>query len=378
MKITRAQVYRYILPLRTPLVLSTGTVHKRTGFLLKLTGRNGTVGWGEAAPLPGFSRESLQEAWNAILRCARLLQGKVFPETRTAFEGLGLMPLLRVRSVSFALESAALQLRAAQSKTPSVHRYLASDSPDEIPLNALLTGSREEVLLRACEATEKGYRAVKLKVGRTSIEEEIALVHAVRAAVGERIALRLDANRAWDLDTAVAFGKQVAVCGVEYIEEPLEDPAHLRFFTESTGIPYALDETLMTLERVAEPFSTQEEVSAEELRMLDLLNHAAACIWKPMLMHFPNIGAVLAQHPLLPKRIIVSSTFESGVGLAMLANYAAVCCPNTPVGLDTYGWLAEDILEQPLALDTGTAQVATLSQRSRRVAEDRLESVWEG
>lgn len=57
MHLRRFDLYRYRLPFSQPL-----TLHYREGLLLRLTGDDGSEGWGESAPLHGVSGESLEEA----------------------------------------------------------------------------------------------------------------------------------------------------------------------------------------------------------------------------------------------------------------------------------------------------------------------------
>ena len=62
MNLAGFDLYRYSLPLRRPLTLKGVTLQRREGLLLRLSGDDGSEGWGETAPLPGFSEESLDEA----------------------------------------------------------------------------------------------------------------------------------------------------------------------------------------------------------------------------------------------------------------------------------------------------------------------------
>src|SRR5690606_27455981 len=112
---------------------------------------------------------------------------------------------------------------------------LASQYYKTIPLNGLLSGSIESIESGAKQLLAEGYRTFKIKVGRLPVEQEIAMVQHVRKTIGNNIALRLDANRSWTLQTALLFGEAVAECGIEYIEEPLAQPEHLQEFVRYTG-----------------------------------------------------------------------------------------------------------------------------------------------
>ena len=254
MKIARAEVFRYGLPLTAPLPLAHGVLERRDGLLLKLMTDDGRVGWGEAAPLPGFSAESIDEAASALTTHAELLVGTPLGEEASG----GACP----PSVSFALASAILSL--------------SDDIAGTVPLNALLAGDPVQILERARGLAGAGYGCAKLKVGLKTPEADAALVCAVGEALGESVALRLDANRAWTMAAALDFAERIKGCAIAYIEEPLAEPAGLLAFHEETGLPYALDETFVARDAPREIFEG-----------------AAACIWKPTLLHFPGIGAKL-------------------------------------------------------------------------------------
>ena len=62
MLLTRFDLFQYRLPLVAALKLKGALLLERKGLLVRLANPTGAVGWGEVSPLPGFSRESLEEA----------------------------------------------------------------------------------------------------------------------------------------------------------------------------------------------------------------------------------------------------------------------------------------------------------------------------
>ena len=84
MKIRRTDVYRYTLPLKEPLTLRGETFAEREGLLLRVESDTGAHGWGEAAPLPGFSTENCDQAEDVMLRCARIVHTHSHHHERTA------------------------------------------------------------------------------------------------------------------------------------------------------------------------------------------------------------------------------------------------------------------------------------------------------
>ncbi len=66
----------------------------------------------------------------------------------------------------------------------------------------------------------EGFGAVKLKIG-FGVAEDVALIRAVREAIGPRIGLMLDANHGYDTIEAIAVGRAVAACDIGWFEEPV-------------------------------------------------------------------------------------------------------------------------------------------------------------
>ena len=329
--IRQVEVFRFTVPLAGPLVFKEKTLHQREGWLLRATADGGEIGWGEVAPLPGFSRESQAEVEQALVRLQDLVR-----EKKACLISLSKRDVKEIKlpaSVRFGWEMAVWECLATRSGRvlPAV---LAGDFAPTLSLNGLLMGSAAEVLERATALVNAGYTTLKLKVGRLALHDEIALVHELRAGVGASVQLRLDANRAWSLDEACAFAEKVGAAQIAYIEEPVADPEALEAFCKETGLPVALDETL-----VEPSFSSLADYPFVQ-----------AVVLKPTL-----IGGVAATRRLVQQADergitpVFSAAFETGVGLRALAALAAAWGnPATAAGLDTYRWLAADVLQPRL------------------------------
>lgn len=328
MKVESCRIFRYRLPLARPLPLAGGVVRERTGVLVRVEA-SGAWGWGDAAPLPGFSRESVDDAAAELAALARRLGGAGFDPRGGDLESwLGREPPEAASaSVRFGLETALASL-SRRIRTGTDGELPGFDGA--VPVNGLLVGSREEVLRRAAQLGDAGCRAVKLKVGSRGAAEDAELTRAVRAALGEGVGLRLDANRSWSLEQAVAFGKAAGAAGVEYLEEPLRDPARLGEFFDATGIPVGLDESLLELR--PDDLEGRREVGAVVLKPTLLGGAARAREWA-------------ARALALDVRPVASGCFESGVGTLAVAGFAWDSTgAAVPAGIDTYRWLDADVV----------------------------------
>lgn len=359
MKLARFDLYRYSLPLFQPLILKGATLRRREGFLLRLSGDDGSEGWGESTPLPGFSKESPDEAAEQLRRLAGSLMGReVTVDWVDGAFGREMDRINPAPSVLFGLEMAVWNLYASYAGKGLPE--LVTPSPrTEVPVNGLLSGPPAEVLEEARRMRDGGYRSIKLKVGARTVTEDIRLVRVLGEELGDGICLRLDANRVWGYEAAAEFARGVAGVYFEYVEEPLADPALMPDLVREFGIPVALDESLVGME--------SEDLGEHR--------YARAVALKPTLLGGISRTLRMAESALrLGMTPVVSSAYESGVGTAALVALAAgIGDRPVPVGLDTYRTMVGDVLETPLGLPAPSVDVARAVEASRRVEVRTLE-----
>ncbi|MFQ5828816.1 MAG: mandelate racemase/muconate lactonizing enzyme family protein [Candidatus Methylomirabilia bacterium] len=95
----------------------------------------------------------------------------------------------------------------------------------------------------------QGFRAIKMKVGRRRIAEDLARVAAVRGILGADITLMVDANMRWSVDEAIWASRALAEYGVYWLEEPTipDDVAGHVKIVQKGSLPVAAGENLRTL-----------------------------------------------------------------------------------------------------------------------------------
>ncbi len=325
------RLFRFCVPLAMPLPSGMSV---RQGWLVQVQG-GGAVGWGEVAPLPGFSRETPEAAFQALQELLPRLTS--MPEVFTFAEWTETVAPLLVgapASVRWGLELALASWQAARAGK-RLDTWLAPDPLPGVSINALVPiGWRERPECLAA-IRSAGYRTVKVKVGKYTPEEAVRCVQQLRDMLDREITLRVDANRAWTLHEALTFAEAVADLEIDYVEEPLRDPEKLREFVRRSPVPVALDETLA--EQPERPLSCWEGV--------------AAVVLKPSL-----IGGLLhawrraEEASVLGMTVVWSAAFETGIGTRGLLALAAASRSMAAAGLDPYRWLADDVLHPRLAL----------------------------
>ncbi|MEV6830128.1 o-succinylbenzoate synthase [Amycolatopsis sp. NPDC051102] len=182
-----------------------------------------------------------------------------------------------------------------------------------------------------------GCRTAKVKVAdpRVSLADDCARVEAVRAALGPDGAIRVDANTAWDVDTAVRAITDLdkAAGGLEYAEQPCPSIEELAAVRRRVGVRIAADESIRRAE--------------------DPLKVAVAGAADIAVLKVSPLGGVrraleVAEACGLP--CVVSSAVETSVGLAAgLALAGALPSLEFACGLGTISLLQGDVAANPLS-----------------------------
>ncbi len=271
--LTDLRVYR--LPMR---VRFRG-ITERTGMLLR-----GAAGWGEFSPFPEYG-PAYASRW---LAAAREAATRPFPDP----------------------------------------------ARDEVEVNTTIPAV--DPTRAAALAAASGCRTAKVKVAEPgqSLADDVARVAAVREALGEDGRVRVDANAAWDVESAVLAIARLdrAADGLEYVEQPCATLDELREVRRRAVAPIAADESIRTAE---------DPLVAARTDAVDVL------VLKVQPLGGVRPALEIAAEAGLP--VVVSSALESSVGLAAGVAFAAAL-PELPFacGLGTATFFRADVTDQPL------------------------------
>ncbi|NQW71448.1 MAG: o-succinylbenzoate synthase [Actinobacteria bacterium] len=277
-------------------------VDVREGLLIK-----GPSGWGEFAPFDDYSHQAAARWLDCSLEAA-----------------FGSWPVSRRSAVH-------------------VNAIVPAVSPS---VAALLT--RQAI-------NDHGCSTIKVKVGGALADDE-ARVASVRDALDTTLGrgfgrIRIDANGAWDVSTAKTSLRRLAEYGLEYVEQPCREVEQIIEVRGSCPVPIAVDETLRTSDD-AEALARQGDLIS---RMADF------AIVKPAPLG--GIEACLRVIEALPVPVVVSSSLDTSVGLAVAVNLAGILGLEIACGLGTGALFEEDLVSSPEPPVDGMLTV-------RRVAPD--------
>ncbi len=335
----KATCFSFRFPFVRPVAVAPGgrTIESTEGVLVRLQDEDGHEGWGEATTLPGFVEASIDEI------CA---SARAWVE-RDTDRGPA--------SLAFAIDSALTDLmgkRAGQS-----WGEVLGAERSVVELNALIDDV--QAARATVNLTHRMPGTVKMKVGRMPVDEDIERVLHVRRSLPRFTKLRLDANRTWDLDTARRFLEAVSQVDIEYIEEPLTDASQLPQLAEEFEVGLALDETLREM----------------DVSDLEGTGWCAAIVLKPSIHgSLERYRSFVSAATRNGKAVVLSSAYESGVGMQMIVALAAALPIETAHGFSPYQMLESDVLEPRLDLNSWRVRTEQVLA-PRRIRLDMLTEV---
>ncbi|WP_205856296.1 o-succinylbenzoate synthase [Phytoactinopolyspora endophytica] len=209
---------------------------------------------------------------------------------------------------------------------------------DWVPVNATVPAVSPsqvvEVLSRFPGCTTA---KVKVAAAGQSPGEDLARLEAVRDALGPMGRVRIDANAAWDVDTAIRLLPRYADAaqGLEYVEQPCPSVEDLAEVRRRVSVPIAADESIRR---------------AEDPLRVARLDAADVAVLKVQPMGGVRACLRIAEQIGLP--VVVSSALETSIGIAAGVALAAAL-PELPYacGLATASLLERDVTEPLTAVD---------------------------
>jgi O-succinylbenzoate synthase len=219
----------------------------------------------------------------------------------------------------------------------------------EVPVNALVSSHDVDTVALA------GYDAVKVKMRAPT---DVDLVAEVRDVVGPSVQLRVDANGAWDPQTAIDVIARLERLGVALVEQPvasLDDLAHVR---RKVNIPLAADESVRSL---------------DDARRLRSMGAADVVVLKVQPLGGVRAALGVAEAAGVPA--IPTSMMETSIGVAAGLALAAAL-PELPFacGLGTAALLEADVTTEPLVPQQGRLQVRTVTPDAELLARYAVSS----
>jgi L-Ala-D/L-Glu epimerase len=297
-RLEEIEVIPYSLPFREPYITARGELHDRQLLLVRIRGE-GLEGWGETAALSLRGGVGIEEiAADIRERCwAGLLEGEIEP--KRIWSAIARCRNRGASPQAVAAVDIAIHDLIGKATGEPVWRLLGAAEAAPVPCNATLPAANPAETRRlAQEWAAEGFRTFKLKVG---LPGDVTQVATVRQALGDGVAIRVDANGAWSVDDAADRLEALAQHRIELAEQPVGTFEQMVELRRRVEVRIAADESLVSA------------FDARRARDLQACEVAAVKVAK-----VGGLGAALEIAEVMPSYL--SSALEGPVGIAAAAH----------------------------------------------------------
>ncbi|HQR74249.1 MAG TPA: dipeptide epimerase [Sulfurovum sp.] len=264
MKITAIRTTLLKAPLKTPFVTALRRVEALEDLVVIIECDNGLVGYGEGAPTPQITGETIGSMMATIEFIKPHLLGREIED----FDGLlKVVHTLIVKNTTAksALEIALYDLKAKAQKLP-LFRMLGGSQTVFTTDITISMGDTQQMITDSLHAVGLGYKTLKIKIGENP-QKDAERIIALHEALGKDITLRLDANQGWRAEDAVKLLHTIENKDIvaEFIEQPVpaDDIEGLKYIKERVQTPLLADESI---------FSLKDAKKLLEMQAIDYVN----------------------------------------------------------------------------------------------------------
>ncbi|TXH21396.1 MAG: dipeptide epimerase [Chitinophagaceae bacterium] len=236
-------LYKLKIPLKQPFIISLGPIYDAESVVVRIETENGLVGWGENSPFLTINGESVDTG---------IVVGKLFIPFLIGKNALDIADCVHVmdniiygnNSIKSAFDIALHDIAAQQNKLP-LYMYLGGAIQKEIQTDYTVSLNTPELMAQqAIEIRDQGFEVIKVKLGKNG-KEDVKRIEAIRAAIGNDIPLRIDANQGWQVHEAIETLYALGKYNIQHAEEPIArwNYMHLPSIKLVSPIPIMCDES---------------------------------------------------------------------------------------------------------------------------------------
>lgn len=248
MKITHIRTTTLKAPLKNPFITSLRRVDALEDLVVIIECDDGSVGYGEGAPTPVITGETMGSMIAAIELIKPFILGLEIEDFSTILNNIH-SRILKNTTAKSALEIALYDLKAKSEKLP-LYKMLGGTQTTFKTDITISMGEIEKMISDSLHAVGLGYDTLKIKIGDNP-KKDIERIIAIHDALDDNIKLRLDANQGWTAQESVMLLHILEKKDIiaEFIEQPVaaDDIDGLKYIKERVQTPLLADESIFSL-----------------------------------------------------------------------------------------------------------------------------------
>lgn len=335
-KIRSYKIYKAKAKLKKPIADATHTLHEISFLVLRLQLENGVTGESyllsfQYSPLAILG--ALHDTLPSVIGFEAYETGKVNEQLKhhSEYFGEGGINKWAAAAINIAMWDAwARTVEQPVWKLWGVHR----NKCEIYGSGGWLSYTIDELIEEVTDYKERGFKAVKIKVGSPNWKTDAERLKLVRDAVGNKLNVMMDANQGMKLPDAIQLVQKAKELNIYWFEEPLHHQNFEGYKTlkEQTGVSLAMGER-----------------EYDTFPLVELIKRNAIDIWQPDLL---RIGGVEAWRE--------SAALANSHHLPVLPHYykdydvPLVCSVPNGVGVESFDWI-DPLIDKPMQIKDGYA-----------------------
>ncbi|EDY34332.1 TPA: dipeptide epimerase [Candidatus Aciduliprofundum boonei] len=228
------------IPLRKPFKIAFETMDTYRGVIVKICTEE-YCGYGEAAPAPRITGDTVESTVAALKRFKPLIIGRNPVKIGKIMDDLN-SSLLGTPSAKAAIDFALYDILAQKLEVPL--KDILGGKKDKIETSLTVDiGDLNYTLQHARKLLDAGAKVLKVKIGLNP-DEDIERVRAIRKMTDAKI--RVDGNQGYSLKRAMKVLREIEKFEIEFAEQPIpaSEIDNLKILRESVDIPIIADESV--------------------------------------------------------------------------------------------------------------------------------------
>ena len=360
--IQHTEIFKLSIPLIAPFITSLGSDECAQNVVVKITTTEGIIGFGECSPYMPINGESQDTCFIVGQYFAKALKGKDATDIVACVELMDKI-IYGNNSIKSAFDIALYDIAAQHAGVPLYEFIGGADNKIITTDYTVSVGDPEKMIADALKIKAQGYPAIKVKLGLDG-KTDVIRMKGIRAALGNDIPLRIDANQGWEVEEAIETLQALAPFKIQHCEEPIArwNFMQLPRVKRESPIPIMADECC------------GDEHDAERLIRLDACQYMNIKLGKSGGIYKGLKMARMAEAAKI--HLQVGAMLESRLAMTAFAHFA-LCSPNiVHFDFDTALMFREDPVTGGIIYkEKGVIKVPHVAGLGATMGEQRLDKM---
>ena len=212
-------LYASKIKLKEPFIISLGSLTHAENVIVIIKTNEGITGIGECSPFMTINGENMETGMVVGKYLAAILKDKNALDIEGCHKAMNTV-IYANSSIKSAFDMALYDIAAQYAGLPLYAFLGGSNNKILITDYTVSFSNADKMAADAATIKANGFQVVKVKLGGTK-EDDIERIQKIRAAIGNELPIRIDANQGWNTNDAIEILKALQPYNIQHCEEPI-------------------------------------------------------------------------------------------------------------------------------------------------------------